>query len=84
MRFIVFKFRNLLYTGSLLGCTLSDLISVYYCRITSYQKSFSRRDYISKILLCSTMFWVSAVKLSFASSTVVTHSSIREVIVYTW
>ncbi len=30
MRFIVFKFINLLYPRSLGGCTLSDHISVYY------------------------------------------------------
>ena len=41
-------------------------------------------DYSKKILSCSTCVWVPAVKLSLPSSTVVTHSSIIEVIVYAW
>ena len=47
-------------------------------------QSLEIQDYSKKILSCSTHVWVPAGKLSLPSSTVVTHSSIREVIVYAW
>src|SRR5258707_333135 len=55
MRFSSLKFRYLLYTGSLLGCTLSK-----YHHIIILLESLSRRDYLSWYNLVSPPLSASA------------------------
>jgi len=80
-----FQIQKSLIYWKFVGLYVHYQISSYHTisTLTFYQNP-SQGGIILRNLIVLNCVWVPAVKLSLPSSTAVTHSSIREVLVYAW
>src|SRR5258708_21298658 len=74
--------RSLIYLKFVGGCRSISYYHRIIHKIDFFIRNLSRGGIISVNPIILNHVWVLSPKLSFASSTAVTHSSIREVIVY--